>query len=51
MGAVVHITGTVVSYMITAGFFGLLACYFIQHIVTSEEDLIRNHYPRARVAS
>lgn len=44
MGAVVHITGTVLSYMVTAGMFGLLACFFVQRIVTSEEDLRRYHY-------
>ncbi|KAK7471753.1 hypothetical protein BaRGS_00035635 [Batillaria attramentaria] len=39
MGGIVHITGTVVSYMVTAGAFGLLACFFIQHIVTCQEEM------------
>lgn len=39
MGSVVHITGTVVSYMVTAGTFGLLACFFVQFIVTCPEEM------------
>ena len=44
MGGVVHITGTIISYMVTAGAFGLLACFFIQHIVVCEEDML--HYTK-----
>lgn len=36
MGTIVHITGTVVSYMVAAGAFGLLACIFTQWIVVYE---------------
>ncbi|XP_070199581.1 solute carrier family 45 member 3-like [Littorina saxatilis] len=45
MGSVVHITGTVISYMITAGFFGLLACFFIEHIVVCPEDMVQYAHP------
>ena len=41
MGGVVHVTGTVISYMVTAGAFGLLACFFIQNIVVCEEDMVQ----------
>lgn len=40
MGYVVHVTGTVLSYMITAGVMGVLSCFFIQSIVTSREEML-----------
>ena len=43
MGGVVHVTGTVISYMVTAGAFGLLALFFIQNIVVCEEDMLQFH--------
>ncbi|XP_076471893.1 LOW QUALITY PROTEIN: solute carrier family 45 member 3-like [Babylonia areolata] len=44
MGGVVHVTGTVVSYMVTAGTFGLLACFFIQNIVVCQEDMEQHFF-------
>ncbi|XP_048780513.1 solute carrier family 45 member 3-like isoform X2 [Ostrea edulis] len=40
MGYVVHMTGTVLSYMITAGIMGILSCFFIQSIISSREEMI-----------
>ncbi|XP_062588232.1 solute carrier family 45 member 3-like [Saccostrea cucullata] len=40
MGYVVHMTGTVLSYMITAGIMGILSCFFIQSIITSREEML-----------
>lgn len=40
MGYIVHVTGTVLSYMITAGVMGMLSCVFIQSIITSREEMI-----------
>lgn len=40
MGYIVHLTGTVLSYMITAGVMGMLSCIFIQSIITSREEMI-----------
>lgn len=40
MGYIVHLTGTVLSYMITAGVMGMISCIFIQSIITSREEMI-----------
>jgi solute carrier family 45 protein 3 len=40
MGYVVHMTGTVLSYMITAGIMGVLSCFFIQNIIASREEMM-----------
>ncbi|KAK3101626.1 hypothetical protein FSP39_004984 [Pinctada imbricata] len=39
MGYVVHVTGTVLSYIVVAGVMGLLSCFFIRQIVVCPEDL------------
>lgn len=39
MGYIVYMTGSVLSYMVTAGAMGVLSIYFIQNIVTCEQDL------------
>lgn len=39
MGYIVHMTGTVLSYMVTAGAMGVLSCFFAQRIITSKHDL------------
>lgn len=41
MGYIVHMTGTVMSYMVTAGVMGILSCVFVQRIVSSKSDLHR----------
>ncbi|KAK3612497.1 hypothetical protein CHS0354_024467 [Potamilus streckersoni] len=41
MGYVVHITGSVVSYMVTAGVMGVVACIFIQNIVINSQDMVK----------
>ena len=39
MGYIVHMTGTVLSYMVTAGAMGVLSCVFVQRIISSKHDL------------
>ena len=41
MGTIVHITGTLVSYMVTAGAMGVLAIYYIGRIVENEPQARR----------
>lgn len=36
MGTIVHITGTLISYMVTAGSMGILAIYYINRIIENE---------------
>lgn len=36
MGAIVHVTGTLISYMVTAGIMGVLAIYYIGKVVENE---------------
>ncbi|KAL5007087.1 hypothetical protein ScPMuIL_015893 [Solemya velum] len=39
MGYIVHVTGTVLSYMVTAGLMGVLACILAQRLVTNKQDI------------
>lgn len=39
MGYIVYMTGSVLSYMVTAGVMGVLSIYFIQNIVTCEQEM------------
>lgn len=39
MGYIVHMTGSVLSYMVTAGVMGILSCYFIQNVITNKQEL------------
>ncbi|WAR03056.1 S45A3-like protein [Mya arenaria] len=39
MGYIVYMTGSVLSYMVTAGVMGVLSLYFIQNVITSHQDL------------
>lgn len=41
MGTIVHITGTLMSYMITAGSMGILAVYYIGKIIENEAQARR----------
>ncbi|XP_005108292.1 solute carrier family 45 member 3 [Aplysia californica] len=41
MGTIVHVTGTLISYMVTAGAMGILAIYYIGHIVENEPQARR----------
>lgn len=36
MGTIVHVTGTLVSYMVTAGTMGVLAIYYISRVIENE---------------
>jgi solute carrier family 45 protein 3 len=40
MGYIVYMTGSVLSYMVTAGVMGILSIYFIQNVVTCEQEMI-----------
>ncbi|XP_045175681.2 solute carrier family 45 member 3-like [Mercenaria mercenaria] len=40
MGYIVYMTGSVLSYMVTAGVMGVLSLYFIQNVVTCEQEMI-----------
>ncbi|XP_033753642.1 solute carrier family 45 member 3-like [Pecten maximus] len=44
MGYIVHMTGTVISYMMTAGAMGVISCFLIQQIVTSKQDMQNQVY-------
>ncbi|XP_069133435.1 solute carrier family 45 member 3-like [Argopecten irradians] len=49
MGYIVHMTGTVTSYMLTAGAMGLISCFLILGIVTNKQDMQQHIYrPRDR---
>ncbi|XP_063401113.1 solute carrier family 45 member 3-like isoform X1 [Mytilus trossulus] len=39
MGYIVHMTGTVLSYMVTAGAMGILSCICVQRIISNKHDL------------
>ena len=39
MGYIVHLTGTVLMYMVSAGAMGILACFFIKDIIVSKQDV------------
>ncbi|KAH9518809.1 hypothetical protein Btru_006319 [Bulinus truncatus] len=41
MGTIVHITGTIVSYMVTAGAMGILSIYYIGNIIENEQQARR----------
>ncbi|KAK0049309.1 solute carrier family 45 member 3 [Biomphalaria pfeifferi] len=41
MGTIVHITGTIVSYMVTAGAMGILSIYYIGKIIENEQQARR----------
>ena len=36
MGTIVHVSGSLISYMVTAGVMGILSVYYIGHIVENE---------------
>ncbi|XP_041367043.1 solute carrier family 45 member 3-like [Gigantopelta aegis] len=40
MGYIVHLTGTVLTYMVSAGAMGILACFFIQDIVCHTQKFL-----------
>lgn len=40
MGYIVYMTGSVLSYMVTAGVMGILSIYFIQNVVTCEQEMM-----------
>lgn len=48
MGYIVHMTGTVLSYMVTAGAMGVLSCVFVQRLISNEHDL-QGVRPRPRI--
>ncbi|CAL1535558.1 unnamed protein product [Lymnaea stagnalis] len=54
MGTIVHVTGTLVSYMVTAGAMGILSIYYIGKIIENEAQARRyisnNSSQRVRVA-
>ena len=39
MGYIVYMTGSVLSYMVTAGVMGVCSLYFIQNIITTQQEL------------
>ena len=39
MGYIVHMTGSVLSYMVTAGVMGVLSCYFIQNVICNKQEM------------
>lgn len=40
MGYIVYMTGSVLSYMVTAGVMGVLSLYFIQKIIANHQELL-----------
>ncbi|XP_029651080.1 solute carrier family 45 member 3 [Octopus sinensis] len=49
MGYVVHLTGTVLSYILTAGVMGLLSCLFSTKIIINKQEILKYHrHPRTR---
>ncbi|XP_021353079.1 solute carrier family 45 member 3-like isoform X2 [Mizuhopecten yessoensis] len=44
MGYIVHITGTVTSYILTAGAMGVISCFLVMQIVTSKQEMQRQVY-------
>lgn len=41
MGYIVHITGTVLSYIITAGVMGIFSCIFTTKIIINKQDILQ----------
>lgn len=39
MGYIVYMTGSVLSYMVTAGVMGVLSLYFIQNLITTSQEM------------
>ena len=51
MGHIVHLTGTILSYVIVAGLVGGVACFFASRLVVSKSQmqmLIKAHIVRAK---
>ncbi|XP_060074265.1 solute carrier family 45 member 3-like [Ylistrum balloti] len=44
MGYIVHMTGTVISYILTAGTMGMVSCFLIIQIVTNKQDMQQQVY-------
>ncbi|KAL4224971.1 hypothetical protein ACF0H5_015667 [Mactra antiquata] len=44
MGYIVYMTGSVLSYMATAGVMGILSLFFIQNIITCKQELAGNSF-------
>ncbi|GAB1608067.1 solute carrier family 45 member 3-like [Argonauta hians] len=42
MGYVVHLTGTVLSYILTAGVMGVLSCVFSKNIIVNKQDILKH---------
>ena len=41
MGYIVYMTGSVLSYMVTAGVMGILSCFIIQKVVVSKQEVLQ----------
>lgn len=44
MGYIVYMTGSVLSYMATAGVMGIFSLYFIQNIITCKQELVGSSF-------
>lgn len=40
MGYIVYMTGSVLSYMVTAGVMGVLSCFFIQKVMVNKQEIM-----------
>ena len=40
MGYIVYMTGSVLSYMVTAGVMGILSCFIIQKVVVNKQEVL-----------